>query len=142
MPSRLRSTRKIALTPAGEAYLEFARRAVREIADGMEQVRSLESDLTGTLRITAPVSWGQKVLAKHLPEFLRLHPALAIELKLTDRIMDLANERIDVALRWSKAPTQEISSTHINNLWAGASFIMTIRASRAASWGVPEVEQY
>lgn len=111
-----RSTRKIALTPAGEAYLEFARRAVREIADGMEQVRSLESDLTGTLRITAPVSWGQKVLAKHLPEFLRLHPALAIELKLTDRIMDLANERIDVALRWSKAPTQEISSTHMTTV--------------------------
>ena len=35
----------------------------------------------------------------------------------------------------------ELSSTHINTLWAGATFIMTIRASRAASWGVPEVEQ-
>ena len=35
----------------------------------------------------------------------------------------------------------ELSSTHINTLWAGATFIMTIRASRAASWGAPEVEQ-
>jgi len=106
-----RSTRKIALTPAGEAYLEFAQRAVNEISGGLERVRVLKTELTGTLRLTAPVSWGQRVLAKQLPEFLRLHSALEIELRLTDRVMDIAAERIDIAFRWSSAAGPEFRST-------------------------------
>ena len=106
-----RSTRKIALTPAGEAYLEFAQRAVNEISGGLERVRVLKSELTGTLRLTAPVSWGQRVLAKHLPEFIKLHAALEIELRLADRVMDIAAERIDIAFRWSSAAGPELRST-------------------------------
>lgn len=111
-----RSTRRIALTPAGEAYLEFARRALNEVSSGMERVRSLRSELTGKLRLTAPVSWGQRVLAKHLPEFLRLHPALEIELMLTDRMMDLAAERIDIGLRWSNTTQHELSATPMTSV--------------------------
>ena len=96
-----RSTRKVALTPAGEAYAEFARRALAEIAAGEERLRALRSDLSGRIRLTAPVSWGQRVLARRLPEFLRLHPAIEIELHLHDRKADLAFERFDLALRWS-----------------------------------------
>ena len=106
-----RSTRKIALTPAGEAYLEFAQRAVNEISSGLERVRVLKTELTGTLRLTAPVSWGQRVLAKQLPEFLRLHAALQVELRLADRVMDIAAERIDIAFRWSSAAGPEFRST-------------------------------
>jgi DNA-binding transcriptional LysR family regulator len=106
-----RSTRKIALTPAGEAYLEFAQRAVNEISGGLERVRVLKTELTGTLRLTAPVSWGQRVLAKQLPDFLRLHAALEIELRLADRVMDIAAERIDIAFRWSSAAGPELRST-------------------------------
>jgi DNA-binding transcriptional LysR family regulator len=106
-----RSTRKIALTPAGEAYVDFARRALSEIYGGMERMRSLRSELAGEIRLTAPVSWGQRVLGKHLPEFLRLHPALEIELILADRLMDIASERIDIALRWSRNAQHEFNST-------------------------------
>lgn len=100
-----RSTRRIALTPAGEAYAEFARRALAEIASGEERLRALRSDLTGRIRLSATVSWGQRVLAATLPEFLRLHPALEVELQLADRMVDLAYERIDIALRWSATPS-------------------------------------
>lgn len=96
-----RSTRKVALTPAGEAYMDYAKRALAEMSDGMERLRALQTDLSGILRLTAPVSWGQRVMAKHLPEFLKMHPSLEIDLMLTDRIMDMAAERIDVAFRWS-----------------------------------------
>ena len=99
-----RSTRKVALTPAGEAYLEVARRALAEVATAEERLRGLRAELTGQIRLTAPVSWGQHVLAKCLPAFLRQHPAIEIELLLADRMMDLAYERIDVGLRWSAAP--------------------------------------
>ena len=73
-----RSTRHVALTPAGETYLEHARRALAEIAAGEERLRALRSDLTGRIRITAPVSWGQRVLCRLLPEFLRVHPGIEI----------------------------------------------------------------
>lgn len=98
-----RSTRRIALTPAGEAYAEFARRALAEMQAGEERLRALRSDLTGLIRLSATVSWGQRVLASKLPEFLRLHPAIELELQLADRMVDIAYERIDLALRWSAA---------------------------------------
>ena len=99
-----RSTRRIALTPAGEAYAEFARRALAEIGAGEERLRALRSELTGRIRLSATVSWGQRVLAAKLPEFLRLHPGIEVELQLVDRMVDLAYERVDIALRWSTTP--------------------------------------
>ena len=105
-----RSTRRIALTPAGEAYAEFARRALAEMGAGEERLRALRSELTGRIRLSATVSWGQRVLAVKLPEFLRLHPAIEVELQLADRMVDLAYERIDIALRWSSTPPQGLMS--------------------------------
>lgn len=99
-----RSTRRIALTPAGEAYAEFARRALAELGAGEERLRALRSELTGCIRMSATVSWGQRVLACKLPEFLRLHPAIEVELQLVDRMVDVAYERVDIALRWSATP--------------------------------------
>ncbi|MGY0194238.1 LysR family transcriptional regulator [Leptothrix sp. BB-4] len=104
-----RSTRRIALTPAGEAYADFARRALAEMAAGEERLRALRSELTGRIRLSATVSWGQRVLAGKLPEFLRLHPAIELELQLADRLVDVAYERIDIALRWSTTPPQGLA---------------------------------
>ncbi len=107
-----RSTRKIALTPAGELYLDFATRTVHDAFVAYEQVRDLRAassgELNGLLRITAPVSWGQHVLAPQLTRFLELHQGVEIELHLTDRLMDLAYERIDLALRWTCLPAHSL----------------------------------
>jgi DNA-binding transcriptional LysR family regulator len=113
-----RNTRHIALTAAGEAYLEFARRALAEMTAGEERLRALRSDLSGRVRVTAPVSWGQRVLAGLLPSFLRLHPNIEVELVLADRLMDVALERMDMALRWSAGHAQSdlaaFEITHID----------------------------
>lgn len=103
-----RSTRRVALTPAGEAYLGHARRMLAELHGGEERLRELRSELTGLIRLTAPVSWGQRVLGRQLPGFLRLHPGVEIELQLADRMMDLAYERIDIALRWSPSAAADL----------------------------------
>ncbi len=103
-----RSTRRVVLTPAGDAYREFAQRAVDEMSAGVERLRSMRSELVGSIRLTAPVSWGQHVLSRRLPDFLRLHPGIDVELQLTDRRLDLARERIDIALRWSTTQTPEL----------------------------------
>ena len=115
-----RTTRKAAVTPAGDAYLEFARRALHEAASVEERLRYLRTELTGQIRITAAVSGGQAVLAKCLPEFLRLHPLIEIELLLTDRMPDLARERIDIALRWTCMSYWRVSADDGWVLRAGA----------------------
>ncbi len=104
-----RSTHKIALTPAGELYLEFARRALDEVSRAEERLRDLRSELSGLIRLTAPVSWGQIELTPRLPAFLAQHPGIELELVLSDRMMDLAYERIDLALRWSSVATLDHS---------------------------------
>ena len=100
-----RSTRRIALTPAGELYLAFAERAVIDAEQAALSVANLRADASGvqrgTIRMTAPVSWGQHVLARRLPLFLQRHAEIEIDLILSDQMLDLAYERIDVALRWS-----------------------------------------
>lgn len=108
-----RSTRKVALTPAGEVYLDYARRALLDAAAADERLRNLRADLSGQLRLTAPVSWGQRVLARLLPEFLARHPAIDIELLLGDRMMDIAHERVDIALRWTPVPAQDLVATPV-----------------------------
>jgi DNA-binding transcriptional LysR family regulator len=128
-----RSTRKVALTPAGETYVEYAKRALAEVSDGMERVRSLRTELSGTLRLTAPVSWGQRVLAKHLPEFLKLHPSLEIDLMLNDRMMDMATERIDVALRWSSHSHHERHGTPLTEI----KWFLTAAPAYIAQYGLP-----
>lgn len=102
-----RSTRRLALTPAGDAYLVGARGALHELATAQERLRELRVQLSGEIRLTAPVSWGQRVLAKRLPDFLQLHAAIHIDLELSDRLMDVAHERVDIALRWSTATARQ-----------------------------------
>ena len=128
-----RSTRKVALTPAGETYVDYAKRALAEVSDGMERVRSLRTDLSGNLRLTAPVSWGQRVLAKHLPEFLKMHPSLEIDLMLNDRMMDMATERIDVALRWSSHSHHERHGTPLTEI----KWYLTAAPAYIAKYGLP-----
>ncbi len=128
-----RSTRKVVLTPAGEAYLDFARRALAEMTAGEERLRSLRAELTGRIRLTAPVSWGQRVLAKRLPEFLRAHPGVEIELQLADQMMDVAQRRIDVALRWTATPPTDLAAVPV----ARIDWVMAAAPSYVAAHGAP-----
>ena len=89
-----------------------------------EVVRGLRTTLAGSIRVTAPVSWGHRVIGRVLPEFLALHPALEIELLLEDRLMDLAAEGIDIALRMSARRTPDLVMIPLMRLdmvmWRGA----------------------
>lgn len=128
-----RSTRKVALTPAGEAYLDFARRALAEVASAEERLRDLRAELTGQIRLSASVSWGQRVLAKRLPEFLRLHPAIEIELLLADRMMDIAYERIDIALRWTSSTPPDLMAVPV----ASVAWVVAAAPGYLAHAGTP-----
>lgn len=94
-----RTTRRLALTPAGERFhadiatvLQLAREAEARVADGGAMP-------SGALRVSAPTSLGRLHIAPLLPAFLAAHPRVALTFDVTDAYVDMLAERIDVAIR-------------------------------------------
>jgi DNA-binding transcriptional LysR family regulator len=100
-----RTTRSLSLTDEGERYFEAARRLVAEVAEAEASVQRGRAQLSGWLRISASVGFGQRVLMPVLRSFLAAHPAVKIDLKLSDGFIDLIEQGIDVAVRIGVLPT-------------------------------------
>lgn len=94
-----RSTVGLAPTVPGQRFYERARRVLEEFEDAVADARGLTERPTGLLRINAPVALGQFRLAGLVRDFLRIYPDIEIELILNDRMVDLVEEGVDVALR-------------------------------------------
>lgn len=93
-----RTTRSVSLTGAGERYLERARHVVAQL-DELEVRDAPDAPLGGRLAITAPVLFGQVHVVPIITGFLATHPGVDIRLLLVDRVVALADEAIDVAVR-------------------------------------------
>lgn len=94
-----RTTRRLALTDAGTAYLERAERVLAEIAEAEADASAQAVTVEGLLRVSSPATFGVMHVAGLAAEFHRLHPAVTIELGLDDRYVDLLEERWDMAIR-------------------------------------------
>jgi DNA-binding transcriptional LysR family regulator len=94
-----RTTRKLGLTEAGRLYHERSRRILAEVEEARMSVTQLEAAPRGTLRLNVPVVFGRLHIAPALPDFLALHPALRIDLAMTDAFVDLVEEGVDLAIR-------------------------------------------
>jgi len=94
-----RTTRSLSLTEEGERYFAQARRLVSEIAEAEGALRRGEQQLSGWLRVAASVGFGRLHLMPLVQSFLALHPAVKIDLRLSDGFVDLVEQGIDVALR-------------------------------------------
>lgn len=94
-----RTTRRLHLTEAGARYHPRAQQVLAEIDDMEHQLGDLQTQARGLLRISAPVSFASRHLAPLLSDFQRAHPAVGIDLQLSDRKVDLVEEGFDIALR-------------------------------------------
>ena len=94
-----RTTRKVSMTAEGADYLRRCRRILDEIRDAEETLRESRSKPQGLLRVDVPVAFGRYLLLPALPEFTRRYPAIDLDIRLNDRIVDLVAERVDVAVR-------------------------------------------
>ena len=94
-----RSTRRVTLTEAGEIYLARIAIVVDELDHAGEEARGMSSDPTGTLRLTTSVAYGNTCLVPLLPQFRQQYPNIKLELLLTDTVVDLVSERVDLAIR-------------------------------------------
>lgn len=96
-----RSTRKLGLTEAGHAIFQHAQRMTEEASAIGALAAGMQAGPAGTLRVSASVAFGNTHLAGLLPEFMERYPEIRVVLTMTDRYVDLAEEGIDVALRFA-----------------------------------------
>lgn len=94
-----RTTRRLSLTNAGEVYYQRAIRLLDELEQLEADVREEGQTPRGRLRVAAPMSYGLAVIAEQLPAFMARHPEVEVDLSLTDRMVDLVEEGVDVAIR-------------------------------------------
>ena len=94
-----RTTRKLTLTEAGEDYLEATQRILNELDDADAAATSQRTTATGLLRMNTPLVYGLRYIAPLMPAFGRAHPAVTVELGMTDAAVNLVDERWDMAVR-------------------------------------------
>ncbi|CAM3532203.1 LysR family transcriptional regulator [Polaromonas hydrogenivorans] len=104
-----RTTRSVGLTEAGQQLVNDMQPAFRRISESYSAACDLAGTPRGLIRLTAPVALGRQHLAPCMAAFLQQFPDIHIELELTDRFINLANEGFDLAIRHTNAPPE----THV-----------------------------
>lgn len=94
-----RTTRRIALTPEGEAYFHRSRRILADIEEAEDEAASFRVRPRGMLRLNVGTVFGMHQLAPALPGFLERYPEMQVELTVTDRVVDLIEEGADLGIR-------------------------------------------
>jgi len=109
----LRTTRRITLTHEGVAFLEDCQRILADVANAEASVSAGGVKVTGHLRITAPAGFGRRHVAPLVPQFRALHPEVTISLNLSDRVVDIAGEGFDCAVRVGDLPDSSLVSVRM-----------------------------
>jgi DNA-binding transcriptional LysR family regulator len=109
----LRSTRSVVPTEAGRVFYERARRAIEEADEAVMAARGSANSLSGKLRVSTSVCFGRLHVIPYLSAFLAQHPNLDLNLVLDDRLVDLVNEGVDVALRTGRMPNSNMTAGRI-----------------------------
>lgn len=108
-----RTTRKVSLTEAGTHYYQHAQQILLSIDEMDSQLGGLQQNPKGTLRISAPVSFALKHMAKLVAEFQLLYPLVNIDLQLNDRKVDIVDEGFDIAIRIGQLKSSSLIAKHI-----------------------------
>jgi DNA-binding transcriptional LysR family regulator len=111
-----RTTRRMSLTDEGREYYERSRQIIAAVEDAQQSLSARRATPRGRLRIAASVSFGRTFVAPVVNEFLAEHPEMNIELLLLDRVVDLVEEGMDVAVRVAKLPDSSMVAHSIGEV--------------------------
>lgn len=111
-----RSTRKLALTEAGQLFYRHCQAILGEAQAAMNAVQQLRTAPRGTVRVSVPVTLSQTMLSQLLPEFLQRYPEVRVHVQVTNQIVDLFEDSIDVALRVRSEPPENANIV-VRPLW-------------------------
>ncbi len=108
-----RTTRRLSLTSEGEAYVLGGRKILAEIDDLEQAVSSTRNAPKGLLKVNATLGFGRSYIAPIISKFERTYPDLEVQLLLTDRPMNLAEDAIDVGIRFGEPPDARVIARKI-----------------------------
>jgi DNA-binding transcriptional LysR family regulator len=108
-----RTTRRLSLTEAGQAYYERCVQLLADLDEADASVRPATVVPKGLLRLTSGVTFGERCLAPAIAEFAATHPQLAFDLDLSDRTVDLVDEGFDLAIRIGSLGAQAMVARRI-----------------------------
>ncbi|AHG49074.1 LysR family transcriptional regulator (plasmid) [Rhizobium leguminosarum bv. trifolii CB782] len=116
IPLFTRTTRSLVLTTEGRELYERAVKLLQD-AEAIEQTAiAARSEPAGTLRVAASLPVGIHVISAALPDFRRRHPNVSIDLRLSDQVVDLVEEGIDIAIRIGELPDSSLLSKRMSAL--------------------------
>lgn len=133
VPLLTRSTRRMRLTDAGQAFLTQSRNILAQMEEAEAQVSARRERVTGRLRVSLPVSYGLAKVVPLLPDFEAAYPDLVLDLSFSDRKVELLREGWDMAIRITK---MEDSSMMARRL-AACPLVMVAAPSYLARYGRP-----
>ncbi|MDH0862941.1 LysR family transcriptional regulator [Mitsuaria sp. GD03876] len=129
-----RTTRSVRLSEAGLRLVEQAEPGLALLSRSLGEAREAAGAPRGLLRVTAPVALGRQHVAPALPAFFDRYPALRIELDLSDRLVPLAQEGFDLAIRHTSAPPE----THVAFKLCASRALLTASPAYLARAGTPQ----
>jgi len=129
-----RTTRRVALTEAGRAYVERCRAVLGLVQEAEAELHAKQTEPRGKLMVTAPVLFGQRHVARGVVEYLQRFPEVEVELLLLDRVVNLVEEGIDVGIRIGSLEDSSLIARHA----ADMPRVTVAAPSYLARRGVPE----
>lgn len=129
-----RTTRSVRLTDAGQRLVDDTSENFEQISRSLNAARDAAGQPRGLLRVTAPVALGRQHVAPQLEGFLRRYPEVRVDLDLSDRIVSLAQEGFDLAIRHTSAPPE----SHVAFKLCASRTLLLASAGYLRRYGVPE----
>jgi len=111
-----RSTRAINLTEAGQAYYERCRVIAEQASAANQQIENFKNEPIGLLKITCPVNVGLQTVVPALNEFRKIYPKIALDVMLTDEVVNIMKEGIDLAIRGAPLPDSGLQASRLATL--------------------------
>eukprot|EP00903_Cladosiphon_okamuranus_P001383 g1381.t1 len=94
-----RTTRVVSLSTDGEIFLAHAKRILGDVEEALADIRPDPRDIKGELRVACSASFGRLHIAPHVTEFLDCHPGVSLQLAMTDSVVDIVEQGLDMAIR-------------------------------------------
>ncbi|MGE8498887.1 MAG: LysR family transcriptional regulator [Pseudomonas sp.] len=111
-----RSTRSLRLTEAGRRYVEDCKRILQELEEAEELATGSGVRALGNLTVTAPVIFGEQFLIPLISGYLTEHPEVSVNALLVDRLVNMADEGVDVALRIGRLPENSLQALEVGQI--------------------------
>jgi DNA-binding transcriptional LysR family regulator len=112
----VRTSRKLILTEAGEAFAASARRLLEELGEAERAAGGEYRAPRGELLVTAPIMFGKLHVAPIVHEFLAAYPDVTVRLVLSDQVIDLAEAMVDVAVRIARLPDSDLIARQVGHV--------------------------